>query len=336
MSFFFAMVTLMSINSNAQSAAAPFDGERFQNLEPAPDKPLLDLLKWKFLGDKKLWPIWIESAPGNILKERTEKDETHWNVINHATVLIQMDGLNILTDPIWSERTSPLSFVGPKRVRKPGLKFESLPEIDIVLISHNHYDHLDIPTLLQLKEKFNPLFIVGLKNRELLESEGIQKIVEMDWWQQQQVGALKIHFVPAQHWSARGLFDKRKALWGGFVLEGSSKVYFAGDTGWGSFFQLIKDRIGSPDLAFLPIGSYAPRWFMKNYHINPHEAVKAHKVLGVRKSVGIHFGTFQLTDEGIDDPIDDLKLAKQQQAVEAFEVPVFGETNIFIKENKDE
>tara|TARA_R110000868_G_scaffold198528_3_gene445070 strand:+ start:888 stop:1901 length:1014 start_codon:yes stop_codon:yes gene_type:complete len=315
---------------------APFDGERFQNLEPVPDKPLSDLLKWRFTGERASWPTWVESAPGNILKQRTEKNEVHWNVINHATVLIQIDGVNILTDPIWSERTSPVSFAGPKRVRNPGLKFETLPPIDYVLISHNHYDHLDLPTLKRLKDKFNPLFIVGLKNRELLESEGISNILEMDWWQKFELDPLTIHFVPAQHWSARGLFDKRKMLWGGFYIQGSSNIYFAGDTGWGSFFEQIKNKIAAPDLSFIPIGAYAPRWFMKNFHINPQESVRAHKALGSKQSVGIHFGTFQLTDEGLDDPIKELKQAMLTQEVSAFEVPVFGETNNFSKGDSNE
>src|SRR5690606_12455675 len=162
---------------------------------------------------------------------------------------IQIDGLNIITDPIWSERTSPVSFAGPKRVRAPGMTFESLPPIDVVLISHNHYDHLDLPTLERLKDAFNPIFVVGLKNRELLESVGIKNIVELDWWQKQKIKNMDFTFVPAQHWSARGLFDKRKMLWGGFVIEGSKRIYFAGDTGYGKFFKTIKEKIGEPDLS---------------------------------------------------------------------------------------
>ncbi|PIP89481.1 MAG: hypothetical protein COW01_03210 [Bdellovibrionales bacterium CG12_big_fil_rev_8_21_14_0_65_38_15] len=328
---FLFVASIMTTNSQTHFGA-PFDGERFENLEPVPDKPLTTLLKWKFSEKAKDWPTWVESNAGSILKERTEKGEIHWNVINHATVLIQIDGINIITDPIWSDRTSPVSFAGPKRVRAPGLNFEDLPAIDFVLISHNHYDHLDLPTLTKLKEKFNPTFIVGLRNRELLESEGIDKILEMDWWQQLDLNNLKFHFVPAQHWSARGMFDKRKALWGGFMIEGTSRVYFAGDTGWGKFFEMIRDRIGAPDLSFIPIGAYAPRWFMKNFHINPDESVRAHKALQSKQSVGIHFGTFQLTNEAIDDPIKDLNKAKSEHSVDHFDVPVFGETQILTKE----
>ena len=317
----------------AETKGAPFDGVKFENLEPVPDKPLTALIKWKITESQTEWPKWVESATGNILKNKTENGEVHWNVINHATVLIQIDGINILTDPIWSERTSPVSFAGPKRVRNPGLKFEDLPPIDFVLISHNHYDHLDLPTLKRLKDKHDPTFIVGLKNRELLESDGVTKVLEMDWWQILELGELKFHFLPAQHWSARGMFDKREALWGGFMIEGSSRVYFAGDTGWGSFFELIREKIGAPDLSFIPIGAYAPRWFMKNFHINPDESVRAHKVLQSKQSIGIHFGTFQLTNEGIDDPIKELNKAKSKHSVDHFDVPVFGETQILTKEN---
>lgn len=310
-------------------AQAPFDGERFDNLEPVADKPFTQLLKWKFTSEAKPWPKWIDSLPGSILKSRTSKGEIHWNVVNHATVLIQIDGVNILTDPVWSERVSPFSFAGPKRSRAPGLTFESLPPIDLVLISHNHYDHLDLDTLKRLKEAHDPIFLVGLKSAPLLESVGIAKIIELDWWQKTNLNNLGISFVPAKHWSARGLFDKRKMLWGGFVIEGSSKIYFAGDTGMGSFFKLIKEKIGSPDLAFIPIGAYEPRWFMKNFHLNPEEAVLAHIDLGATKSVGIHFGTFQLTDEGLNDPAEDLEKAKIKNQISEFVVPNFGETIIF-------
>ncbi len=303
---------------------APYDGKKFQNIEPTQDKSFFTLLKWKFTSDRAEWPKWVETRPGKVEKNRTVKGEVHWMMINHASVLIQMDGVNILTDPIWSDRTSPVSWAGPKRVTNPGLNFEDLPPIDYVIISHNHYDHLDLPSLKMLKEKFDPLFVVGLKNKKLLESEGITKILEMDWWQEEKRGDITIKFVPAQHWSARSLSDKREALWGGFVIEGSKKVYFAGDTGFGKFFNMIKEKIGSPDLSFLPIGAYEPRWFMKPFHVNPDEAVQGHIQLGSKLSVGVHFGTFQLTDEGYDQPQKDLQVALSKYQVGNFVVPVFG------------
>jgi L-ascorbate metabolism protein UlaG (beta-lactamase superfamily) len=308
---------------------APYDGEKFQNIEPTQDKSFFTLLKWKFTSIPSKWPEWVDTKPGNVLKQRTDNGEIHWMMINHASVLIQMDGVNILTDPIWSERTSPVSWAGPKRVTNPGLKFEDLPPIDYVLISHNHYDHLDLPTLVNLKEKHDSLFIVGLKNRKLLESEGIKKILEMDWWQTETKDAISIKFVPAQHWSARSLSDKREALWGGFVIEGSKKIYFAGDTGYGKFFKLIREKIGSPDISFIPIGAYEPRWFMKPFHVNPEEAVQGHLDLGSKLSVGVHFGTFQLTDEGYDQPAKDLQLALQKYQVGNFLVPTFGKLEIY-------
>lgn len=330
--FLFICGLFMSLNNSSfAQSKAPFDGERFDNLEPVPDKPFSSVIKWRWTSEQTPWPAWVDSLYGSVLKKRTAQGEIHWSVVNHATVLIQVDGVNILTDPVWSERTSPFGFIGPKRVRNPGIKFEDLPPIDFVLISHNHYDHMDLPTLAKLKHAFDPTFIVGLRNRGLLESVGIERIIEMDWWEKHQFGALSIGFVPAQHWSARGLFDKRKMLWGGFIIEASSRIYFAGDTGWGSFFKQIKEKIGAPDLAFIPIGAYAPRWFMKAFHINPEEAVQAHLDLGAKSSVGIHFGTFQLTDEGIDDPMKQLELAKEKLQVQDFVVPKFGESVIFSK-----
>jgi L-ascorbate metabolism protein UlaG (beta-lactamase superfamily) len=308
---------------------APFDGQKFQNIEPTQDKSLFTLIKWRYIRNPGKWPKWVETRPGKVLKKRTDKGEIHWMMINHASVLIQIDGFNILTDPIWSERTSPVSWAGPKRVTNPGIKFEDLPPIDLVVISHNHYDHLDLPTLKRLKNKHDPLFAVGLKSGKLLKGQGITKFVEMDWWQSEKIKDLSVQFVPAQHWSARGLGDKREALWGGFVIQGSQKVYFAGDTGWGTFFKLIREKIGQPDLAFIPIGAYEPRWFMKQFHVNPEEAVRAHIDLGSRYSVGVHFGTFQLTDEGYDQPAKELKEALLKYKIENFVVPTFGKIEVF-------
>jgi L-ascorbate metabolism protein UlaG (beta-lactamase superfamily) len=303
--------------------------ERFQNREPFADKSLLDIIKWRLSTKKESWPEWIESEQYNIPHERSE--ELSYTVINHATVLIQWYGLNILTDPVFSKRVSPVSWLGPQRVRLPGVRFEDLPPIDIVLISHNHYDHLDLETLKRLKLKSNPLIVVGLRNGELLESEGLDHYRELDWWQDFERGGLSFSFVPAQHWSARGLFDKRMTLWGGFSIKerakGAKHVYFAGDTGYGRFFKEIKEKRGRVDVAFLPIGAYEPRWFMKDQHMNPREAIQAHHDLESVYSVGIHFETFQLTDEGVYTPRKTLEHLKEEKELKGeFHAPTFGVT----------
>lgn len=304
---------------------APFDGEKFSNLEPFPPKSFSDLLKWKvFNTNRKDWPEWIEIPIGKKPKKHTQKGEVLYTVINHATVLIQVDGVNILTDPIWSERTSPVSFLGPKRVHRPTILFEDLPHIDLVIVSHNHYDHLDIPTLKKLSDKYAPTILVGLKNGKLLKSEGVTNYIEMDWYQRFIYKELAITFMPNQHWSARGLFDKFETLWGGYIIESQKgQIYFAGDTGYGQFFKDIKKRFDNIVLSFLPIGAYEPRWFMKPAHINPQEAVQGHIDLGSKHSVGIHFGTFQLTDEGRDEPILALKKALEGKDI-SFLIPDFG------------
>jgi len=304
---------------------APYDGKKFENIEPFAPKSFFNLLKWKFFkNDRKEWPEWVDLPLGNKPKERTLKGELIYTLINHATVLLQVDGVNILTDPIWSERTSPVSFMGPKRVHRPTIKFEDLPPIDVVVVSHNHYDHLDIPTLKKLSEKHSPKILVGLKNGELLESEGIKNFIEMDWYQKFEYKNVKITFMPNQHWSARGLFDKFETLWGGYVVESSKgEIYFAGDTGYGKFFKDIKKKFSNIILSFLPIGAYEPRWFMKAAHVNPVEAVQGHIDLGSRHSVGIHFGTFQLTDEGRNEPVDALYKALEGKNI-SFLVPEFG------------
>lgn len=303
---------------------APFDGQKFSNLEPFQDKKLFDILKWRFGSIATSWPEYKEQKTYKPFSKRSA--ELQVSVVNHSTVLIQVDNLNILTDPVYSNRTSPISFIGPKRVRNAGIKFEDLPPIDIVLISHNHYDHLDLETLKKLDEKFSPVFLVGLGNKKLLDSAGIKNTIDMDWWDEHKVSGLKFHFTPSQHWSARGILDRFETLWGGFYIEASKNIYFAGDTGYGEFFKNIKDKYGAPELALLPIGAYEPRWFMRWAHMNPEDAVKAFIDLEAGSALGIHFGTFQLTDEGINKPVEDLadSLTKHKVDKARFIAPEFG------------
>lgn len=316
------------------NVTAPYDGEKFNNLEPFKDKSFSDLLRWRFKTVQEKWPERVETPTTKPSLERVYGDSIHYTLIGHATVLIQVNGINILTDPVYAQRSSPVSWAGPKRVRRPAINFDDLPIIDVVIISHNHYDHLDLETLKRLGKKFNPHFFVGLKNGKLLKAEGIERVVEMDWWQKSEYKDLKIHFVPAQHWSARGLFDRFETLWGGFFIEvNEKKIYFAGDTGYGKFFSLIKEKLGAPDLSFIPIGAYEPRWFMKDSHINPEDAVKAHHDLGSSVSVGMHFETFQLTNEAFDTPRKEFNEAwKASKKKGQFFAPEFGNEYKFKKE----
>ncbi len=228
-------------------------------------------------------------------------------LVNHSTLLLQHAGLNILTDPIWSERASPVSWVGPRRHRSPGISWENLPKIDAVLITHNHYDHLDLPTLRRLSRRGEMSFFVPAGVAELLRTEKIGAAYEFDWGDFLPFAAFTIHCVPALHFSSRSLFDRNKTLWCGYVIEsGAECVYFAGDTAFGDHFAWIRERFGPPRLALLPIGAYEPRWFMSPVHMAPEEAVRAQEILGARTSIAIHHGTFQLADDALDAPAERL------------------------------
>lgn len=289
-----------------------FDGKRFFNPWGNDLKSFWEVLHWKMISARVEWPSHVANK-AHPLKLIGPSDKMNLVFINHATFLIQFPGLNILTDPMFSDRASPLSFAGPKRVRPPGVDFELLPPIDVVVISHNHYDHLDLESIKRIDHKFHPLFLVPLGDEKLLASEGIQNVRAMDWWQEEMIKGTRIVFAPAQHWSARGLWDKNKSLWGSFYIQNQkTKIYFAGDTGLGPHFEQIKNKLGAPDLSLLPIGAYEPRWFMKFQHLNPEEAILAHLDLGSKKSIGMHFNTFQMTDEGIDEPQRDLGLANKK------------------------
>ena len=224
--------------------------------------------------------------------------------IGHSTFLIQTAAGNILTDPMYSTHAGPLNLLGPRRVRQPAVLFDDLPSISTVLLSHNHYDHCDLPTLRKLAQRFDPLVITPLGNAALVRSSGIRRVEELDWWQEAKTSALPIALTPAQHFSARTPFDRNRALWAGFTLAaGGARIYFAGDTAYAPFFREVRQRLGPIDLALLPIGAYEPRWFMQAVHMNPAEAVQAHLDLGAAESIGTHFGTFRLTTEGIDEPL---------------------------------
>lgn len=298
-----------------------FDGKRFFNPEGVEPGGMRDLLKWQTNGKRARWPKRVAHAPASTpLRQRVDGADLRVTMIGHATLLIQVAGLNILTDPVWSTRASPFSFAGPKRVASPGIAFEDLPPIDIVLVTHNHYDHLDVATLARLVEEHGPHIVTPLGNGTIIHRALPEaKISDMDWGDHLQYwDGLSIHAEPCHHWSARGMRDRRMALWAAFVLSTpAGKIYHIGDTGFhdGINYRAAADKHGAFRLAILPIGAYEPRWFMKGQHQNPQEAVEGFRLCNAAHAVGHHFGTFQLTDEAIEAPVDDLAQALAAAAI---------------------
>ncbi|WEK02545.1 MAG: MBL fold metallo-hydrolase [Candidatus Sphingomonas phytovorans] len=297
-----------------------FDGTRFFNPgQPATDRSLSDILRWKFGERPARWPatVPVEQARPNPAPERLTV-----TMVGHATLLIQAAGVNILTDPVWSDRASPLSFAGPKRVTAPGIAFDHLPPIHAVLLSHNHYDHLDLATLRRLHAAHAPLMVMPLGNDAIVRRAIPQaRIAVGDWHDRVDLPhGLATTLTRANHWSARGLGDRRMALWAGHWLETpAGSVWFAGDTGYGdgAIFRDIRARYGTPDVALIPIGAYEPRWFMADQHVNPAEAMAILQDVGARRALGIHWGTFQLTDEPRDAPVEALAAALNAAQVPA-------------------
>lgn len=288
-----------------------FDGTHFSNPLPTPTRGLKDVLRWRFTSRSERWP---QNVPTERAVPPARSGQTRVTLVGHATMLIQTGGLNILTDPVWSDRVSPVGFAGPRRVCPPGIAFADLPPIDTVLLSHNHYDHLDLATLKRLVKRDGPRIITPLGNDAIVRRAIPRARVEAgDWWDGYRLGAgVEATIVPAQHWSSRGLRDARHALWGGFMLRGvDGLVYFAGDTGYGNggLFRELRLRFGAPDLALLPIGAYAPRWFMADQHTAPEESVQILLDMDAKRALGIHWGVFPLSDEGRERPREDLALA---------------------------
>jgi L-ascorbate metabolism protein UlaG (beta-lactamase superfamily) len=313
-----------------------FDGEHFYNptlpRSSVQSRRSIFRMLWQQWRLRSPWPERVDNKGVTRLDAKLAGGDVAITFVGHATFLIQTAGIAILTDPVWSERASPLPFTGPKRVRQPAVPFDALPRIDLVLLSHNHYDHLDLATLKRLRRTFSPVVLAAAGDARLIWPLGFEDFRELDWWDQTKIGAAGITFVPAQHFSARGPFDQRRSLWGGYMIETAGRrIYFCGDTGYSTHFSAIRSRLGAPDIAILPIGAYEPRWFMKTVHMNPAEAVRAHRDLGAGQSIGMHFGTFQLTTEPIDQPQADLgaALAGGGVAGENFVTFEFGETRIY-------
>ncbi len=306
---------LLSAPEYSGKTSAHFNGKKFRNPGEARAKGFKDLVKWAWNRDQGPWQE-IEDVEQYKVIADVPDSIVRVYFVNHSTFLIQARGINILTDPIWSKRASPFSWAGPKRMRPPGIRFEDLPPIDLILISHNHYDHLDVSTLKKLDKNYNPRIITPLGVSKYLNNKGLDYTAELDWWGKQDItDRITVHCVPAQHFSGRGFFDRDKTLWAGYVIQvAESHVYFAGDTGYSPFFKEIGKRFSPINVALLPIGAYLPRWFMSPVHTSPSDAVKAHFDLNAEKSFGIHYRTFPLGDDGMKEPEKDLRKAKDSYA----------------------
>ena len=293
-----------------------FNGKTFENPGNVKAKGLKDVIKWSVNRNRQPWQevAYIQQGPK---PDSRIEEGIKITFVNHSTFLIQVGGLNILTDPIWSDRTSPVQFAGPKRVRPPGILFTDLPKIDYIIISHNHYDHLDVPTMKKLIEQHDPKIITPLGVARYVEKLGSGKATDMDWWDELGLDhGLKIACVPAQHFSGRGTYDRDATLWCGYIImHGESNIYFVGDTGYGNFFKEIKDTFGRMSVSLIPIGAYLPQWFMSPIHISPEEAVKVHQDVESEISIGMHFGTFPLADDGQHQPIEDLHKALKNAGI---------------------
>ena len=292
-----------------------FDGRTFFDPDGVPPKSLGEVLRWQFGGDRQrqAWPDWVENEHADIPPPRVTAG-VRLSFVGHASWLIQTAGQNILIDPVWSDRVSPVSFVGPKRHNAPGIAFDRLPAIDTVLVSHGHYDHLDLATLSRLAATFNPRVVTPLGNDSTMRSaDRAIRVEAFDWKDRVDLGGgLAVTLVPTRHWTSRGLFDRNKALWASFVLETpAGKIYIVCDSGYGDgiHFRRVRDAHGPLRLAILPIGAYEPRGFMKDQHMNPADAVKALADCGAGQALAHHHATFQLTDEAMDAPAKELAVA---------------------------
>jgi L-ascorbate metabolism protein UlaG (beta-lactamase superfamily) len=298
--------------------------------------PLVDIAKFLFGLQRETEHTGIVSPPyvpayaipNSIAIATPDENLIQVTWIGHSTFLIQVAGINILTDPIWSKRASPISLMGPKRIARPGMRFEDLPRIDIVLISHTHYDHLDLPTVRKLGN--TPHYIVPTGVAKWCKRQKITNVTELAWWDKEICNALTITAVPARHWSKRGLFGTDGALWGGYIVETpQGQIYFAGDTGYAEYyFKEIGKRFNNIVLSLIPIGAYNPRWFMHRFHVNPPEAIRIHQEVGSQHSIGMHWGTIPLTSEPLAEPPPYLEREAHAAGLspESFTVMQIGET----------
>jgi L-ascorbate metabolism protein UlaG (beta-lactamase superfamily) len=299
-----------------------FNGKTFFNPHPV-DRTWRDVLRWRRTSRPTPWPAQVDLAPQRP-PPVPKKDAGVATWIGHATFLVQTTTGNLLTDPQFSERCGPFGRFGPRRVHPPGIALAALPRVDLVLLSHDHYDHCDLPSLRVLARSHDPLVIAPLGHRRLLARAGLRRVVELDWWETRATAGFEITLTPAQHWSNRLSGARNARLWGGFFVRGNGRtLWFAGDTGYDpNLFRTIRDRLGAPELAMIPIGAYEPRWFMAPLHCNPAEAVRIHRDVGAGRSLAMHWGCWQLTDEGRDEPVRALDEARTAAHVSAAEFRV--------------
>ena len=289
------------------------------------DKPFSDLLKWQRNKDD---PVTTSIEVSDAWKKIDLDNDNNYSIwIGHSTFLIKKDDLTILTDPIFSERASPFKRFGPKRLIPPALNINELPKIDVVTVSHNHYDHLDIRSLKILHE-LNPdiIFLIPKGDKNIFDKRNIKNVFEFEWWQNFMIQNVEFTFTPVQHWSARGLFDKNDSLWGGWYIKNKDySIYHAGDTGYSNDFLTTKEKLGSPKYSFIPIGAYEPEWFMAASHVNPEDAIKIMLDLESEYSFGMHWGTFTLTDEDTIEPKIRLNEALKKANLNNFKTIVPGQ-----------
>lgn len=282
---------------------------RFENLYPFPQKSFWTAMKWRWSREPAEWPTsrGLNVSSATSIQSQPSEPTVTW--IGHSSFLLQAEKKNILFDPVYSETVGPVSWLSPRRVVPPGITLEQTPKIDVIFLSHDHFDHMDLPSLNYFASRDNPVVVAGRGSKEILQEAGFSKIIELNWWDEIELEKdFKATFVPAQHWSTRSLLVRNTRLWGGYYLTLGQKIYyFVGDTGYHpSLFKEIKERVGTPDYSFIPVGAYAPRDFMKDQHVDPAEALKIHLDVESKVSVGMHWGTFQLSDEGIDEPCETL------------------------------
>ncbi|HEY7114692.1 MAG TPA: MBL fold metallo-hydrolase [Thermoanaerobaculia bacterium] len=330
-----AIAAVLAAASCARGYRGPvtdhFDGTRFHSIDPVPS----GFGRWLhrvFTRRQRPWRDFTDTPPGEKPPARVGQGRMRVTFVNHATLLLQMDGVNVLTDPTWAERADPV--LGPRRRRPPGLRFEDLPPIDAVLVSHDHHDHMDLPTLRRLAAAFHPPVLTGLGNAAYLARHGVPGGKDLDWWQSAEIApGVRVTAVPARHASRRGLFDGNRTLWCGFVVRGpSGAAYFAGDTGYGTHFGKIAAAFPGLRLALLPIGGFVPAWYMAPVHMGPEDAVRACRDLGAVACVPMHFGTFPVSDDAELEPVETLRAALAKDPVarppftildngESFDVP---------------
>jgi L-ascorbate metabolism protein UlaG (beta-lactamase superfamily) len=311
-----SLVFLSSCTKYYEGAVSDhFDGKQFLDPEVTNTNTFFHFLKWRITRKKTIWPDHIEVKHYDVPPKLVSGDNLRVSNVGHVTFLIQTQGINILTDPVWSDRASLVNFAGPKRIIGPGIKFEDLPPIDVIWISHNHYDHLDLKTIESLWKIHKPRIITPLGNDRIIQSHNKQiKVEAYDWGDEIEITKqVRFHLDPMQHWSQRGIFDQNKALWAAITIEtDGGNIYFVGDSGYGEgrYFKRALNKFGQFRLALLPMGAHKPRWFMEYAHMNPDDMVKAYIDLGKPFTIPSHYNVFQLADESYDDALIELEKAK--------------------------